>query len=424
MSRIGFVSLSGCLVSLGALAACGSDADPCEGVDGTCVAIAGGASQADVQTAFIEAESGTTIAFGAGRYSFTSDLSLDVDGVTIKGQGMDATVLDFSGQTAGAQGILVTSDDFTIEDIGLEDGPADLLKIEGSDGVTIRRVRAEWTGGPSPDNGSYGLYPVQCANVLMEDSVVIASSDAGFYIGQSDNIIIRNNDAHDNVAGIEIENSTNADVFGNEATNNTGGVLVFNLPGLDVHNGSSTRVFDNNIHDNNHANFSPGGIVGKVPPGSGIIILAAHDVEVFDNTIANHDSVSIGIASYTTVEEVLDDPLYDPDPDSIYIHGNTITGVSDNPTGELGALLILALSELPGGFDHVPAIAWDGVVPAAKADPQDPFKLMDELQICIQDNGDADFANMHWPNLEDPIASTDASVHDCTREPLPEVVIP
>src|SRR3546814_1516361 len=82
----------------------------------------------------------------------------------------------------------------------------------------MRRVRAEWTGGPSTDNGAYGLYPVQVDNVLIEDSVVKGASDAGIYVGQSTNIIVRNNRAEGNVAGIEIENSTGADVYGNTTT--------------------------------------------------------------------------------------------------------------------------------------------------------------------------------------------------------------
>ncbi|MCB9563211.1 MAG: right-handed parallel beta-helix repeat-containing protein [Kofleriaceae bacterium] len=407
------------------LAACGGDdVDPCAGVTGTCVPITAGASQTEIQTALIDVQPGSTIAFAAGTFSFTSDLSLDVDGVTIQGAGMDDTILSFAGQTSGGQGILVTADDFTIQDIGLEDSPGDLLKIEGADGVTIRRVRAEWTGGPMSSNGSYGLYPVQCSNVLIEGSKAIGASDAGIYVGQSDNIIIRDSVAESNVAGIEIENSTDADVHDNEAYHNTGGILVFNLPGLQVHNGARTRVFDNHSYDNDTENFAPAGnIVGKVPTGTGIAILAAHEVEIFGNTIENHASVNLGIISYSTTGLDFSDALYDPDPDTLYIHDNTFTGTSANPTGELGALLILAMSELQSPFMAVPDIAWDGVVPADKADPADPTKLMDALQICIQNNGDADFANLHWPNTEDPIASTDASDHDCTHDPLPEVVL-
>lgn len=418
-------AISATFVAAGALAlaACGGDADPCEGVTGACVAIPEGADRTRIQEALIEAEPGTTIAFPAGRFAISgAGLSLDVDGVTIKGAGMDRTVLSFAGQTSGAQGLLVTGDDFLIHDIGLEDSPGDLLKILGANRVTIRRVRAEWTRGPHPQNGAYALYPVECRNVLIEDSAAIAASDAGIYVGQSDNIVVRRNRAEKNVAGIEIENSTRADVYQNVATGNTGGLLVFNLPGLGVANGSKTRVYENQIRDNNEPNFAPpGNIVGKVPTGTGIALLAAHEVEVFGNVIENHASVQLGIISYTTVTLDFNDPRFDPDPDTIYIHDNTFRGASTNPTGELGALLILALSEI--GQSVVPSIVWDGVVPEEKADPEDPLRLRAEYNICLRQNEGATFANLHWPDGEAPPASLDAGPHACDHPRLPEVVL-
>ncbi len=87
------------------------------------------------------------------------------------------------------------------------------------------------------------------------------SSDAGIYVGQSTNIIVRRNKVWENVAGIEIENSINADVYDNEATNNTGGILVFSLPDLPIKNGRDARVFRNKILDNNHPNFAPEGTI-------------------------------------------------------------------------------------------------------------------------------------------------------------------
>ncbi|HUS27503.1 MAG TPA: parallel beta-helix domain-containing protein, partial [Kofleriaceae bacterium] len=271
------------VVGLAISTGCGG-ADPCEGVSGTCIGLEEGASATDVQTALIEAQPNTTIAFGEGTFHFAVDLSLDVDNVTIAGAGMDATTLSFKGQQSGAQGFLVTGDHFAIRDIAIEDTKGDALKIEGSDGVRIERVRVEWTGGPKETNGAYGLYPVQCKNVVIDGCVVKGASDAGVYVGQSDYIVVRNNRAEQNVAGIEIENSTRADVHDNTATNNTGGILVFNLPGLQVENGSVTRVFHNQIFENNTVNFAPSGnIVGLVPTGTGMAILAAHQVEIFDN---------------------------------------------------------------------------------------------------------------------------------------------
>src|SRR5262249_21724578 len=148
-------------------------------------------------------------------------LSLDVDGVVIQGAGKDRTILSFKDQISGAQGLLVTSNGVTIRDIAVEDTPGDAIKFLGADGVTIQRTRVEWTAAANQTNGSYGLYPVQCQHVLIEDSVVKGASDSGVYVGQSDQVIVRGNDVELNVAGIEIENSSHADVLDNTATATT-----------------------------------------------------------------------------------------------------------------------------------------------------------------------------------------------------------
>ena len=405
------------LVVVAVVAACGGDDDPCEGVTGTCIGLAAGASQTEVQTALIEIAAGGTVAFGSGTFSFTSDLSLDVDDVTIRGAGKDDTILSFRGQTAGPQGMLVTGDRFTIHDLAFEDSPGDALKVLGTTGVTIRDVRVEWTDGPKETNGAYGLYPVQCADVIIEDSIVEGASDAGIYVGQSDRIVVRRNRAHRNVAGIEIENSFRADVTENVASQNTGGILVFNLPDLEVENGRGTRVFDNEIVDNNTENFAPAGnIVALVPAGTGIALLGAHDVEIFDNTIADHASVNIGIISYVPTGIPVTDASYDQYPTGIHIHDNVLTGTSDNPTGPLGALLISAIGELfPSGPFIVPDVAWDGVVDPART-PGDPAD-----KICIQNNGDADFINLGWPLHDATKPALDLGPHACTLPALPAV---
>jgi parallel beta-helix repeat protein len=398
------------------LGACGGD-DPCADATGTCIALTEGATAEEVQTALIEIEPGGTVAFGPGTFAFEGDLSLDVDSVTIRGAGRDATTLSFANQVTGAQGMLVTANAFTIEDIGLEDSPGDALKVLGADGVTMRRVRVEWTGGPDEANGAYGLYPVQCKNVLIEDSIVLGASDAGIYVGQSTNILVRNNVARNNVAGIEIENSFQADVTGNVATENTGGILVFNLPDLEVANGAGTRVFGNQIFENNTPNFAPAGnIVGTVPTGTGIALLAAHGVEVFDNEIRDHLSINIGIISYVPVG-TSNDPDYDLYPTAIHIHDNTLSGTSDRASGPLGALLISAVGELaPNGPYIVPDIAWDGVVdPARAASAAD--------RICIRANGDADFINLAWPLADATKPARELAPHDCSHAALPAAAL-
>jgi parallel beta-helix repeat protein len=406
------------LIGMLAVTGCSSDPDPCEGISGACIGLTSGASTTEVQTALIEIEANGTIAFGEGTFEMTSDLSLDVDGVTLVGKGMDTSILSFAKQTSGAQGILVTSDNFTARDFAIEDSKGDALKVLGSTGVTMQKLRVEWTGGPKETNGAYGLYPVQCKKVLIEDSVVKGASDAGVYVGQSDNIVVTGNRAELNVAGIEIENSTHADVHDNIATTNTGGILVFNLPGLDVANGAMTRVYDNQVFDNNTENFAPSGnIVGKVPTGTGVVVLAAHQVEIFNNTIKDHKAVNLGMISYVPIGAV-NDPNYDQYPTAIHIHDNMMSGVSDMPTGELGAALITAIGEIhPQGPFVTPDIAWDGVLDPART----PGNAAEK--ICIHDNGDANFINLGWPLSEGALPTEDLAPHNCTLPAVPAVTL-
>ena len=288
------------------------------------------------QLLLIEAEPGTIIDVPAGTHSFTRSLSLNVPGVTIRGAGMNQSVLSFANQVQGAEGLLVTANDFVIEDLAIEDTIGDALKINESTNVTIRRVRTEWTNGPDPENGAYGIYPVQSRNILIDGSVAIGAADAGIYVGQSSQIIVRNSRAEYNVAGIEIENSTYADVYENVATNNTGGILVFDLPNLEVQGGQSTRVFNNEIYRNNTENFAPeGAIVGNVPPGTGLLILANDNIEVFDNQFWDNGNVNLMIYSYTLGGRTIEDPNYDPFPERIYIHDNEFRGGGTSPRHRL-----------------------------------------------------------------------------------------
>ena len=59
-------------------------------------------------------------------------LSLDVDKVIVRGEGMDKTILDFHDQKSGAQGLLVTSDAVTLKDFAILNAKGDALKVIGA----------------------------------------------------------------------------------------------------------------------------------------------------------------------------------------------------------------------------------------------------------------------------------------------------
>lgn len=313
----------------------------------------GGNAQEKLQTAFIEAQPGDVIHIAAGRYALADGLSLDVDNVTVKGDGPGATILDFTAQKGSGEGVLVTSDAVVIRDLGVENPAGNGIKSKGSDGIALVNLRVEWTGGPKSTNGAYGLYPVSSKNVLIDRSQVKGASDAGIYVGQSQNIIVRNSRAEMNVAGIEIENSYDADVVGNTATNNAGGILVFDLPDLPQQGGRNVRLRGNQVIANNHPNFAaPGNIVAGVPSGTGVMVMANSNVEVNDNDISGNAGNGVMIVAYT---QKFTDAAYNPLPRNVHVAGNRFSGNGSNPAFAGGKELAAAL----GGT--VPPVMWDGI---------------------------------------------------------------
>ncbi|MDA7562893.1 right-handed parallel beta-helix repeat-containing protein [Gammaproteobacteria bacterium] len=334
----------------------------------------------EIQEALILAEPGDIIRLTSGTYNLEDSLSLDVDNVQIEGEGMTQTILNFKNQKSGAQGLSVTSDNVTLQDFSVQDAKGDAIKVKGVTNIKFLRVKTEWTDGPKSENGAYGLYPVESKNVLIDGCVAIGASDAGIYVGQSQNIIVRNSRAEFNVAGIEIENSYYADVYNNVATNNTGGILVFDLPSLPQQGGHHVRVFNNKSVGNNTDNFAPeGNIVGEVPRGTGIIIQANSDVEIFNNIIGDNDTVNIAVVTYGNDT---DDEEYYPHPKSIQIHGNEFGPTGYNPDTSKGELAQI-LFDLSGG--DMPDIFWDGLVPLSQL----VFGQPDNERMIISNNGDA-----------------------------------
>jgi parallel beta-helix repeat protein len=377
------------------------------------------AFQKRLQEQFLDAKPGTVIDIPAGKHPLDRVLTLRANGVTVRGAGLDRSILSFKNEISGPEGILVYGNDFTIENLSIEDTKGDGLKINDGENLTIRGVRVAWTQGPKTTNGAYGIYPVKSRNILIEDSSSWGASDAGIYVGQSTNVIVRRCHAEQNVAGIEIENTVNADVYENVATGNTGGILVFNMPNLSQA-GHSTRVFKNRVYQNNVANFAAkGAAVASVPAGAGVVVNSNSKVEIFDNDIADNKSANLVVSAYYSTNYYNKpgiDPNYDPYPRSIFIYGNRFSGGGDSPDGlELKALKV-AMFGLNGRF---PDIFWDGY--------RDEKNLVNgqppaDERICIK-NGDVGILNADGPHkYKNP--NTDMTPFRCELPKLPPVELP
>ena len=374
-----------------------------------------------LQSELILAQEGDVIQLPEGKFYLSRSLWGDnLNNIKIKGQGIDRTILSFENQIEGAEGIkIINSRNVYMEDFTIENSKGDLIKVEDSEGVYFKNIKAQWTYGPKETNGSYAFYPVKSKDVLLDNCIAIGASDAGIYVGQSNNIIVKNCTAFNNVAGIEIENSFNADVYNNYVYNNTGGILIFDLPDLMIKNGGNIRAFNNLVVENNLYNFAPeGNIVAKVPSGTGFMILAASSIEIFDNIIYNNRTANTSIVSYFITEEELTDELYNPYPSNIYIHNNIYKRDKQFPhfsfTMPIGFMLAYNF------WRDIPDIIYDGILDPGKINKNG--QLNKEHQICIIDNINAQMSNIDAGNDFSNI-STDIEEFNCQHNRIKPVTI-
>ena len=330
----------------------------------------GEGAQERLQEALILAEPGDEIVLEAGRFDLTDGLSLDVDGVTLRGAGMHASVLDFSSQEGAGEGLLVTSDKVTLRDFGMENPKGDGIKSKGADDIVYHAVRVTWTNGPASTNGAYAIYPVESTGVLIDRVEVSGASDAGIYVGQSSKITVRNSVATYNVAGIEIENSRDAIVEGNYVTGNTGGILVFDLPNLPVMGGGNVLIRRNLVIDNDTENFAPeGNIVASVRRGTGVMVMANEQVWITDNVLEDNATAQVMVIAYPLPFE---DESYNPYPREVVVSTNMIGEGGTNPDIEGAEPLLAAF----GG--NLPPIMWDGLNEPGEDSPPALMTVPDE----------------------------------------------
>ena len=159
-----------------------------------------------LQEDLILAEPGAVIHFEEGPFDFTSGLSLDVDNVTIRGRGMDKTILVLQKQQA-APGALYQQQRRHGRGSGHRGHQGQRHQVPYGGSYHLPPCAHRMDRRTAGDQRRLlGIYPVSSKQVLIEECVAIAASDAGIYVGQSQDAIIRGCRAEYNVAGIEIEN--------------------------------------------------------------------------------------------------------------------------------------------------------------------------------------------------------------------------
>lgn len=261
---------------------------------------------------------------------------------------------------------------------------------------------------PDSGNGRYGIYPVQASNILLDNVESLGTSDAGIYVGQSDDIIVRNSHALYNVAGFEFENTQRADMHDNLAECNTVGYIMYDLPFLSQY-GYQARLRDSVARSNNFDNFAAGGFVSQVPPGSGLITLTLDQIEVYNNTFKDHKTAGTIITSYNLIPDDGDmrQVIFT---EALLIHDNEYINSGYNPpppelekvlNGDIASLLptLVQLKNELVGAD----ILWDGEYDEPRPDCSYPVDS-DGNRVSANDRGK--------PLYEDTDAKPDCRYND------------
>jgi len=298
-----------------------------------------------IQAAVDRARPGDVIEVLPGVYK--EEVKVDLDNITLRGvtgkyteehpvatapsspvaQQLSRPVLD--GDKKMGDGVLTTGSNFVIENFDIQHYTANGVVAQHARNVTFRNLKID-------DTGLYGVYPVSCTGVKIESCVATGIADAALYVGQSRDIVVRDSEAYNNVTGIEIENSINAVVENNYVHDNTGGILVFILPNNPSKAGHNCIVRNNRVINNNHVNFAnPNSIVANVPPGTGVMVMAADNNEVTGNEIRGNDCY--GVAVFSLEVAFKKGTAFDvgPVPENNWIHGNTYSDNGRNPAGAL-----------------------------------------------------------------------------------------
>jgi parallel beta-helix repeat protein len=296
-----------------------------------------------IQAAVDRAQPGDTIEIPYGVYH--ERVVIDLNDITLRGIPNEAgefPILD--GEGVLSEGVIASGNNFTVGNLHTRNYTDNGVLVEGVTGVHFHDIFAE-------NVGTYGVYPVQSTDVLVERVTVTGVNDAGIYAGQCENLVIRDSTAYGNVIGIEVENSLGAEVYNNYAYNNSLGVLIILLPQLTSKISSGARVYDNVIEANNHPNFAPEGATARIaPPGTGILIVASDNNEVYGNEIRDNKTAGLAVFSLTGTGAFDENEIdVGPLPEGNYLHSNTYANNGYDPdpvVAELG---------IPAGD-----ILWDG----------------------------------------------------------------
>jgi parallel beta-helix repeat protein len=214
-----------------------------------------------------------------------------------------------------------------------------LLIDAGFSGVFLIGVDGyHLTGTSYVDNPVYGPFPVCSHDGLIDFNQVVGggsaagpSTDTGIYVGDDDQVTVRDNSVTNYVIGVVVENTINAIVQDNLLQGNTAGVYAAVLPNHPRPFTDNVVIEHNQVVNNNLPNPVPpdsGDEIRGVPTGVGIVNFGADHVVVRDNRVLGNDSLGVIVLQNFLASA---DPQIEPNPDFGQVRGNVILGNGHHP---------------------------------------------------------------------------------------------
>ena len=287
-----------------------------------------------IQAAVDAAQAGDTIQVPPGTYR--ESVLVTKSHLTIAGS--RAAILDAAGFRVG---IRVGSGSIS------RGGPAPTCPLLAVQGFTLRGLTVKHagfsgvflvgvdgyhlTGTRYVDNPVYGPFPVCSHDGLIDFNQVVGggsaagpSTDTGIYVGDDDQVTVRDNSVTNYVIGVVVENTINAIVRDNLLQGNTAGVYAAVLANHPRPFTDHVVIEHNQVVNNNLPNPVPpdsGDEIGGVPTGVGIVNFGADHVVVRDNRVLGNDSLGVIILQNFLASA---DQRIEPNPDFGQVRGNVI----------------------------------------------------------------------------------------------------
>jgi parallel beta-helix repeat protein len=280
-----------------------------------------------IQTAIDQSKPGGTVEVAPGLYH--EALKIHIDNLTLRGIADGSgqwPILDGHGQFDNA--VLATGNFFTIEQFQIRNYTDNGVKTDNIYGSIYSDLIIA-----AP--GQYGVFPVLNTHVLIQRVKVSGAKDAGIYVGQSRDIVVKDSESYKNNSGIEIESCVDGVVQSNYVHDNTLGILVWTSPEADViaKEGRNTTVVNNRVESNNSPSIATEAFLQSIPPGIGILVLMADQTEVSHNTIKSNNSAGVGIAQASVFFDDIRSFTVPPIPEQTWLHDNQYSSNGNQPAG-------------------------------------------------------------------------------------------